>query len=423
MSRRQQTSGPCFVPGPLLLPKKDFSVEQWAVPATDQFAEQPDLWRELESMKQGRLTLQDALLPDAFLFKVETSERARKAANAMNRLMQQELTRKIEGYIYLERTLPNGTVRQGLVGLVDLEQYSFEEGQVTPIRAPLPLSAQQVLPRLELRQQAALESSHIMLAADDRQGELFGMLANKKSEWQPVYQGTLCYGGGSVCGWQVNDPQSLQEIARTIAHWQTARPSPALIPISGNADLAAAKVHWMLCKEELEQERQTAHPARFCLAELCNLYDEGVRLAPVHRVVMGVQGLPLLAAFRQWCKQQSVEISAQPTGQSVRFVYGNWQQDIWLKGTEKLPLAAGILDGFLQEYLQWNPMCSVDYITEPQELLELAADGTTGLLLPDFCKEDIVRGVAGGAFLPRNPFVMDAMEHRYELECRAIDTP
>lgn len=431
MIQEKFVGGPCFVPGPLLLPEQSISLEQWSCPSAEQWANQSEVWRELEAMKNGRLSVAAMLLPDAFLFKVETAARVRNVLHNMKKQME-VLTQQIDGYIYIERTLPDGSVRPGLVGLLDLEQYSFESGAKTLVRSPVALAARQVLPRLELRQDAMLESSHIMLAADDREDALFLLLAKAKESLKPLYQGELCYGGGSICGWAVEDTELLQQIQNIVQTWQDTEQfaqrwselqvgAPvALVPIAGNQELAAAKAHWMLCKEELTEQEQACHPARFRLVELCNLHHEAVHLAPVHRVVMGVQGLPLLGAFQQWCKKQQVETVQEGSGQCIRFVYGNWQQDVWLSSS-RWPLAAGILDAFLQEYLQWNPMCSVDYIVSGTELRELAADGTTGLLLPDFCKQDLFRGLAAGGFLPRSPFTMNIpQEHRYELECRKI---
>ena len=40
-----------------------------------------------------------------------------------------------DSMIYLERTQSDGKIREGLIGVVDLEAYSYEKGAETPIRA------------------------------------------------------------------------------------------------------------------------------------------------------------------------------------------------------------------------------------------------------------------------------------------------
>ena len=44
------------------------------------------------------------------------------------------LTRKVHGYVYVERTQMDGTVRQGLVGAVDLDAYDYAKGSKPAIR-------------------------------------------------------------------------------------------------------------------------------------------------------------------------------------------------------------------------------------------------------------------------------------------------
>lgn len=45
---------------------------------------------------------------------------------------QNVLTRAVDGFIYVERTEQSGRVRQGLVGRVDLEAYSYRRGENAP---------------------------------------------------------------------------------------------------------------------------------------------------------------------------------------------------------------------------------------------------------------------------------------------------
>ena len=52
----------------------------------------------------------------------------------------------------------------------------------------------------------------------------------------------------------------------------------------------------------------------------------------------------------------------------------------------------------------------------------LARKGGVGLLMPDFAKSDLFKGVVLGGVLPRKTFSMGhAQEKRYYMECRDID--
>ena len=155
-------SQPCFCPGELLLPGEPVAVEQWACPSAGALSRES--WQELEARGENAPGVMRLLVPDALLQRVETGEKLAAAKAAMERAGD-TLTRAVQGVVYLERTLPDGRVRRGLVGLVDLEQYDFAQGSRTPVRAPQALAARQVLPRLDRWEDAALQSSHILLAA------------------------------------------------------------------------------------------------------------------------------------------------------------------------------------------------------------------------------------------------------------------
>ena len=70
-------------------------------------------------------------------------------------------------FVYVERTLQNGSVRKGLVGMVDLEQYDYEPGSAAPIRATEGTVLERIPPRVRVRKDAPVELPHVMLLADD----------------------------------------------------------------------------------------------------------------------------------------------------------------------------------------------------------------------------------------------------------------
>ena len=85
------------------------------------------------------------------------------------------------------------------------------------------------------------------------------------------------------------------------------------------------------------------------------------------------------------------------------------------------PLAVGTLDAFLTEFLAQRPGAKVDYIHGADNVRALARAGAVGVILPDFAKSDLFRGVVLGGVLPKKTFSMGhAEEKRYYLECRQI---
>lgn len=80
-----------------------------------------------------------------------------------------------------------------------------------------------------------------------------------------------------------------------------------------------------------------------------------------------------------------------------------------------------MLDAFLTEFLAQRPGAKVDYIHGADNVRALARAGAVGVILPDFAKSDLFRGVVLGGMLPKKTFSMGhAEEKRYYLECRQI---
>lgn len=422
----------CFRPGGILLPGEQVSVEQWACLACDQYTSQPDYWQEAAALAAGGPSALDIVLPEVYLDKVDTAARIEIIHKTMAEYRRTVLTRRVEGYLYLERTLQNGAVRQGLLGLIDLEQYDWRPGAAGAVRPTEGTVPSRIAPRLAVRQGACLESPHVMMLADDDGCTLVEPVAAQKSRLRPLYAGPLAMNGGSVAGWAVEDPALIESIGAAVrrlgsqaafdAKYPQAAGAPPLTLASGdgNHSLATARAYWEQLRPALSEEQRQSPPARFCLAEVCNLHSPAIQFEPIHRVVFGVQGLTLLAEFKAWCAAHGAAADEPAGEQSLTLVYGAWRRQVRVKNAPAA-LTVGTVEAFLSDYLKLHPACSVDYIHGQEAVEELAQGGNTGILLPDFEKRDLFRGVVLGGVLPRKTFSMGhAQDKRYYLECRAI---
>lgn len=425
---------PCFLPGEILLPPQDVSVGQWACLACDQYTSQPDYWQQAEALAAGGPSALNIVLPEVYLDKVDTPTRIRAIHAHMQDYKQNLLTRKVKGYVYLERTQTDGSVRPGLLGLLDLEQYDYLPGAECAIRPTEGTVPSRIVSRLAVREGAVLESPHVMMLADDDGCTLIEPLAEKKADMPCVYEGELALGGGFIKGWAVERPEQISAINAAIAalgsravfdaKYPAAAGAPTLSLASGdgNHSLATAKAYWDELKKDLPADQHKNHPARYCLAEVCNLHSPAIGFEPIHRVVFKTQGLSLLAALKTWCAQHGATIDG-PVGegdQTLSLVCGGWQHQVRI-GNPPAPLAVGTLEAFLSDYLAVHPAASVDYIHGEDSVRELAEESHTGILLPDFEKRDLFRGVVLGGVLPRKTFSMGhAQDKRYYLECRSI---
>ena len=119
----------------ILLPKKDF--EKWSVIACDQYTSEPEYWAETEEIVGENASALRIILPEAYLTD-DDSEKIAEINKNMIKYLNSDVFNLFENtIIYTKRTLKNGVSRHGIVGLIDLEDYSYEKARLN-IHHPSP---------------------------------------------------------------------------------------------------------------------------------------------------------------------------------------------------------------------------------------------------------------------------------------------
>ena len=413
----------CFTAADILLPAANIPLDPWACIAVDQFTSQPEYWQRAEALAAGKPSTLHIVLPEAYLGTEQEAARLQSIRRTMEEYRQSVLTRKVHGYVYLERTQMDGTVRQGLVGAVDLEAYDYAKGTKPAIRPSESTVVERIPPRLKVRRGATIETPHVMMLADDADCTLVEPIGLVKDKLPQLYDGELMLGGGRLRGWAVEDPALIAQIDAALAkladpdefarRWPVAKgQQPMVLAVGdGNHSLATAKAYWEELKPTLTEAQRKTHPARWCLAEVCNVHSPAIEIEPIHRVVFGVAAKELFAALDAWDQQR------------LRLADAHGESAVAL-ANPPAPLTVGSVEAFLADYLPKHPGVTVDYIHGENVAMSLAADPTkpaTAILLPDFAKADLFKGVVLGGVLPRKTFSMGhAEEKRYYNECRVI---
>ena len=353
----------CFTAADILLPAAGVPLDPWACIAVDQFTSQPEYWQRAEHLADGKPSTLHIVLPEAYLGTPQEAERLESIRRTMEEYRKSVLTRKVHGYVYVERTQMDGTVRQGLVGAVDLDAYDYAKGSKPAIRPSESTVVERIPPRLKVRRGATLETPHVIMLADDADCTLIEPIGLMKNQLPPLYDGELMLGGGHLRGWAVEDPA-------LIAYWEELKPT-------------------------LSEEQRRTHPARWCLAEVCNVHSPAIEIEPIHRVVFGVDAKELYAALDAWDQQQGS--STTMSDQRLRLADAHGESAVAL-ANPPAPLTVGSVEAFLADFLP-----------------------APAILLPDFAKADLFKGVVLGGVLPRKTFSMGhAEEKRYYNECRVI---
>ena len=194
-----------FKSGNILIPKKNIDMYRWSVVACDQYTSEPDYWQEVNNIVGNNPSTLNITLPEIYLEDNDVEERIKRINKNMEDMLNNNIFDEYKDTMfYIERTQNDGKVREGLIGVVDLEAYSYEKGSQTPIRATEKTVIERIPPRMKVRENALLELPHIMILIDDEKKEIIEDLKNKVKDSDIVYDFDLMQKGGHIKGYNLN---------------------------------------------------------------------------------------------------------------------------------------------------------------------------------------------------------------------------
>ena len=373
----------------ILLPNKNIDLQLFSVIACDQFSAQPDYWQEVEDLVGDACSTLRMTLPEAYLSQ-DNHDRIEQINRTMRKYLEQrDLVTIGETFVYLKRRTSSG-VRRGLVVALDLEQYDYAKDAQTLIRATEGTIVDRLPPRIKIRQNAPLETPHIMVLIDDKENRLMAFLEDNLNKLELLYDFTLMLGGGHSTGYRVDDPVLLLQIAAVLKALKQQGGDNFLYAMGdGNHSLAAAKACWEGIKATLSPLEQADHPARYALVELVNLYDPALKFEPIHRVLFNVDPMVI-------------------------------QREIGFDAAN--PPDAQVLQPKLDSWLLAHPEAEIEYVHGEQECRTLGArPDSLAIIFPAFDRDSLFNIVRkNGAFVRKSFSMGEAKDKRYYLECRKI---
>ena len=419
----------CFAPAHILLPSEQIPLEKWGCIACDQFTSDRDYWQKAEAAAAGSPSTLNMILPEVYLEAGDADARIEKIHATMNDYARNVLTRAVDGFVYVERTEQSGKVRQGLVGMVDLEAYSYRRGEKCTVRPSESTVESRIPPRMKVRTGASLETPHVLMLADDERCTLIEPVAAHKAELPKVYEGELMLNGGHIAGWAVEDPALIAQIEDALAvlgsqeefdkkYPDATRRDPLTLAVGdGNHSLATAKACYEEQKKGKTPEEYLALPARYALVEVVNNHDDALQFEPIHRVLFGVKPAHLMAELKKFYPDC---YEGQGEGHVFAYNYEGKAGFITIPHPEK-QLCVASVQTFLDKYLK-EFGGEVDYIHGDEVVDELGSKpGNFGIKLPAMGKEQLFKTVMADGVLPRKTFSMGhAQDKRYYIEARKI---
>lgn len=413
-----------FTSADILLPKLDAQgMTKWSVVACDQYTSEPEYWEKTAEIAGDAPSALNLILPEVYLDLPDSEVRIAK----INRTMQEYLdsglfTEYRSALILTRRTQADGKVRTGLVGAVDLEQYDYNKGSTSQVRATEATVASRIPPRVKIRRDAALELPHIMILIDDVQRTVIEPLEAERDALKKLYDFDLMQNGGHLEGWLV-DGEAAQKVFAALDRLADKEDFNRRYGLSGeevllyamgdgNHSLATAKE----CYEQKKRENAPeAALARYALAEVVNLHSEALEFEAIHRVITETDAEKLMADMTA-----ALGLTEGTDGQSFTvLLYGSRKQYSISKPTSNLTV--GSLQGFLDGWLSANAG-KIDYIHGEDVVESLSsAPGSIGFLLPSMTKEELFPTVIKDGALPRKTFSMGhAHDKRFYCEARKI---
>lgn len=415
-----------FQPANILLPDpKKTDMKKWSVVACDQYTSEPEYWEQVTKIVGDADSTLKLTLPEIYLGSTEEASRTQSIAKNMEAYKTEGIFQEYKNaLIYVERTQNDGRLRQGIVGKIDLEQYDYNKGSVSPVRATEATVLERIPPRVKIREGAPMELPHIMILIDDATKTVIEPLAAQKETMQTLYDFDLMQKGGHIAGYLPT-----QEMIASVEAALEALGEPEnfkkkyntdLVPLvyamgDGNHSLATAKACYENLKAAHPDQDFSNHPARYALVEIVNLHSEALEFEAIHRVVTEIDPKAFLQEL-----YTVLDLTEGTEGQSFVIVDGTEEKTVQI-GKVSSSLTVGSLQNFIDAYLKKNGG-KVDYIHGMDVTKRLAqAEDALGFILPDMGKEELFPTVMKDGSLPRKTFSMGhAEDKRFYLECREI---
>ncbi|MCM1334760.1 MAG: DUF1015 domain-containing protein [Bacteroides sp.] len=409
----------------ILLPQVE-EPEKWAVIACDQYTGQPEYWERVAEAVGSADSALKLILPEVYLEEEDAAARIAAIHGEMDRLLAAGRFREVKNtLVYIERTLADGAVRQGILGAIDLEEYDYRKGSVSQVRATEATVEGRLPARIAIREGAALELPHILMLIDDEAKSVIEPCAALASEGEPLYDFPLMEGGGRIRAYPIPETErerifvalgELGDEAGFDRRYGLNGAPPLLFAVGdGNHSLAAAKEFYERLKRDRPGEDLSAHPARYALAEIVNLHSPALEFEAIHRIVKRVDPRLLIEEMTE-----ALGLSEQPGEQRFTLVLPDGEREYTI-GKPTSALTVGSLQNFLDDFRRRHGG-KIDYIHGANVVRTLSKrPDAVGFLLPDMKKSELFPTVIKDGALPRKTFSMGrAEDKRFYIESRRI---
>lgn len=411
-----------FTKARIMLPK-GADMTKWSVVACDQYTSERQYWERVKETVGDAPSTLKLIFPEVYLEDDDASDRIETINSTMKKYVEEGVLEELSPcYIYTERTLKDNSVRKGIMGCVDLEEYDFSKGSQSKIRATEGTVIERIPPRVKVRENAPLELPHIMLLIDDDKKQIIENVAKKKESLKKVYDFTLMENSGSIKGYILDD-ETAKEFEEAMAvigdkdvfskKYNTDKDVLHIAVGDGNHSLATAKTCYENLKAEIGDKAKEM-PQRYALCELGNLHDDSLVFEAIHRVVFNAD----VDKFIDLMKKKY--ILKEGTSEDSFIIVKDGKETSYVIENPDLNLTVGCVQSVIDEFIK-ETSATVDYIHGEDVVRELSKGENFGIILNCMKKTELFPTVILDGALPRKTFSMgEAHDKRFYLEARLI---
>ncbi len=272
----------------ILLPRKGTDLTKFSCIAADQFTQDLSYWNKVKEYVGDNISTYNLIYPEAEMeYELSTNkerfdevlEKKIKEINGnMNDYLSSDAFYDVgECFTYVERQVGN-EIRRGLVVAIDLEEYDYNIGAKSLMRATERTVVERLKVRKKIRKNATIDLPHIMVLINDKEDKLFSAVSENIDSEMKLYDFNLMFDSGNIKSYKILDKTLIEKIADILLELKQNANDGFLYAVGdGNHSLAAAK----------DVYEETGR-GRYALIELVNIYDRGLKFYPIHRLVMGI---------------------------------------------------------------------------------------------------------------------------------------
>ena len=388
-----------------LLPNPDVDLNKWATLSADEKKCDKAYWEETAKNAGEAPSTVHLSYPDAFMMTddeetqaARIKEIAKKSLEYFDTLYEEVTEKESDGFIYVKRETSNGT-RKGVLMSLDLKAVG-EDGLYRVGQAVCPKKVDVLA---KVRQEATMELPHVIMFANDKDNSLFAH--EKEYEEINLYDVNLNDNAGNVKGYELKG-EKVYYVADAFKELSEKAEGPVLVSAYGEDYLMAAKQYYEYLVEQVGENFLKDHPLRYTLVEVVNMYDEAIKITPVHRVLAGAT------------KATVEELVANIEGATL--VDGEGQIKVMGKDFE---CGIQIGENYLNKLQAAIEKLGLEVKTPAcvNCATKAAQNGDVALIMPEIEKDTFFETIAKFGPMPKNSFRIGKPEDmRYYVETRRI---